>query len=1125
MHRLRWLAVPACLAVVSTIGPPAAATPSPPAATHDAVSAAQAPARAVTLITGDLVEVRGDGTITVRPGADRDGVGFLRQRHEGHDLVIPGDAVGLLAAGRVDRRLFDVTTLLAAGYDDARRDSIPLVVRYRDPATRTGARDWMRRHRAAVTAELAHVNAWGARTPKRDAVTWWSGLTAATRASADGRRPGLAGGIESVRLDGRLRVSLDQSAAQIGAPAAWQAGLTGRGVTVAVLDTGVDTSHPDLAGRVRENRNFSEAAEGGDVIGHGTHVASTIAGSGAASDGRYRGVAADADLLVGKVCEDMSCSESAMLAGMQWAAERGADVVNMSIGGEDTAEVDLLEEAVNRLSARHGTLFVVAAGNDGAVVSSVDSPSTAEAALSVAAGTRAEEVAELSSHGPRLGDGGTKPEITAPGVDIVAARSGQAPTDLIDPVGDRYARMSGTSMATPHVAGAAALLAQRHPSWTGAQLKAALIATAVALPGADTSAQGAGRVDLRPALAASVVPDTGSLNLGVREWPHHDDAPVTRTVTYRNDGSAPVTVAMAGTLTGPDGTTAPHGMLTVDPQRLTVPAGGSAGVTVTVDTSVSAPDGRYTGRITATPEAGTPVSTVLSVLRDVERYALTVRVLDRHGANAAEHTSLITSWADRSSVVEWTPGEHTYRLPAGDYTLGALVFTDAYQDTETVTLLARPKLTLTADTRVVLDARSGQPVTATVPEPTARFTHADIGYRVAARYPTRDTVLGWQNVRRGFDNLFTAQVGGPSAGDTFQSDISAGWARATADGDYLDSPYAYHLGWITPGALPTGLTHHLRTGDLAAVTSTFHGPAGRVGAAGSAAAGATGAVIAPELRLPGGRVDYYHGRDNARWQRMFVQLDTGNATEVNLTQPAVAYRAGRSYRETWNGAVLAPAFGDRPADSEQGARRTPAGQIVVDDGLLVDPTAGRGSLPKVRQDSGRTALYRDGQVLAESRRYGSLRADVPAEEARYRLEAAVDRSSYADVSTTVSSAWTFRSGPVDGTLPTALALLAVRYAPTLAEGRTAPAGRRFVIPVRVEHQPGSTGGTVTDLAVQVSYDDGATWQPATVTRSGGIGVAVVTHPADARHVSLRATAADGQGNQVEQTIIRAYLLG
>ncbi|GAB3858608.1 hypothetical protein GCM10029963_58560 [Micromonospora andamanensis] len=215
---------------------------------------------------------------------------------------------------------------------------------------------------------------------------------------------------------------MEHSVPQIGAPAAHQAGFTGQGVRVAVLDTGVDAAHPDLTGRVAESRNFTEETNPGDIVGHGTHVASIIAGSGAASDGRNRGVAPDATVLSGKVCEEYGCTESAILAGMQWAAtEVEADVVNLSLGGADTPEVDPLEEAVNTLTEQTGALFVISAGNAGRA-GTVGSPASADAALAVGAVDRDDQLADFSSQGPRVGDDALKPEITAPGVDIVAAR-------------------------------------------------------------------------------------------------------------------------------------------------------------------------------------------------------------------------------------------------------------------------------------------------------------------------------------------------------------------------------------------------------------------------------------------------------------------------------------------------------------------------------------------------------------------------------------------------------------------------------------------------------------------------------------------------------------------------------
>jgi Subtilase family len=116
-----------------------------------------------------------------------------------------------------------------------------------------------------------------------------------------------------VWLDGKKRLTLDRSVPQIGASAAWRAGLTGTGVKVAVLDSGYDPTHPDLKDLVIASKNFSAEPDIVDHVGHGTHVASTIAGAGAASGGEYQGVAPGAQLMIGKVCEESGCQESAML--------------------------------------------------------------------------------------------------------------------------------------------------------------------------------------------------------------------------------------------------------------------------------------------------------------------------------------------------------------------------------------------------------------------------------------------------------------------------------------------------------------------------------------------------------------------------------------------------------------------------------------------------------------------------------------------------------------------------------------------------------------------------------------------------------------------------------------------
>ncbi|GAA1508347.1 S8 family serine peptidase [Kribbella lupini] len=402
--------------------------------------------RTVTLITGDKVVLGGGDQFSVIRPAGREQIGFESRKTPGSWTVIPSDVRGAVESGRLDRRLFDLELLLRDGYDDAARADIPLIV--------TGGAVQSRQATKALKSGTTLS------VPK---------ATAASFLKDFGRQSTRIAGTK-IWLDGKLRPSLDHSVPQIGAPAAWQAGYTGKGVTVAVLDSGIDATHPDLSGRVVAAKNFT-ADPAADAVGHGTHVASTIAGRGA-----YQGVAPDAKLLDGKVCDDFGgCAESDVLAGLEWAVAQQAKIVNLSLGGS-SAEGGPLDQAVDRWTRETGTLFVVAAGNNGRAV---ESPGTAASALTVGAVDRDESLADFSAPGPVSG-GAIKPDVTAPGVGIVAARSSASHPE--SPVGDKYARMSGTSMATPHVAGAAALLAQQHAGWKAAELKAALTSTARANP-------------------------------------------------------------------------------------------------------------------------------------------------------------------------------------------------------------------------------------------------------------------------------------------------------------------------------------------------------------------------------------------------------------------------------------------------------------------------------------------------------------------------------------------------------------------------------------------------------------------------------------------------------------------
>ncbi len=385
-----------------------------PGSEPDAATAGSTPVRPrwVTLVTGDRVLVHGSGAGTrysLVPAPGRERLRFRTHTARGHHHVVPEDAAALVAAGRLDPRLFDVTLLVELAYDDARRPDIPLIV-IRDGVRQSAVDALLAAPHARIGRALPSVKGAAVRASKRHAARLWASLSGST-AVRRGSSAALADGITRIWLDGKLEPVLDVSVPQIGGPAAWEAGYTGAGVTVAVLDSGIALDHPDFEGRIAEAISFvEEDPDPEDVVGHGTHVASIVAGSGAASGGRFRGVAPDAQLFIGKVCAVDGCPFSAILAGMEWAAQSGAAAVNISLGGPDSPEVDVLEEAINTLSAQHGTLFVVAAGN-GCFGSGVSSPGSADAALTVGSVNAADRLSFFSCRGPRIGDGAVKPDL------------------------------------------------------------------------------------------------------------------------------------------------------------------------------------------------------------------------------------------------------------------------------------------------------------------------------------------------------------------------------------------------------------------------------------------------------------------------------------------------------------------------------------------------------------------------------------------------------------------------------------------------------------------------------------------------------------------------------------------
>ncbi|MGW3492195.1 S8 family serine peptidase [Streptomyces sp. NPDC001020] len=1173
-----------------------------------AASSSPAPARTataahtVTLVTGDKVTVTdlGGGKKTVSVERPRGATGAVRTDVANGDVtVVPDEALPYLRAGTLDRRLFDVSTLIRQGLSDAKADTLPLIVTYGKGTRQAALRG------AARTRSLPSID--GAALDATKGRTFWRALT--------GQR-----GIGKVWLDGRVKADMAESNQQIGTKSAWDAGFTGKGVTVAVLDTGADTGHPDLAGRVSQTKSFIDGQEVADRNGHGTHVTSTVGGSGAASDGTERGVAPDTTLAVGKVLSDQGTgSESQIIAGMEWAArDVHARIISMSLGSSEASDgTDPMAEAVNTLSKETGALFVIAAGNTGAP-SSIGSPGAADSALTVGAVDSADQAAYFTSAGPRYGDNALKPDISAPGVDILAARS-----QLVSGSG-YYTRMSGTSMATPHVAGVAALLAEEHPDWTGARLKDALMSSSKQV---DDSAYtlGTGRVSVSDAVTAQVTA-TGSADLGFYGWPYDANKPVTRTVTYSNssDKSVELNLGVQG---------APDGVATLADSTLTVPAHGTASTTVTGDGS-KAPVGNLSGQIIAS-EHGTPVAhTAFGLVKEDERYTLTVHVKDRDGSSTPADLVVqqLAKGTDPFPARVGDSGTLELRLKPGNYSLASFLDVRGSHGADSLGLgfLAAPEIALDRDREVTLDGRRLREISADVHRttqtrqllmeydrnaggsdyfggvqvpvkydsifaaPTEKVTQGSFEYRTvwrlgkpllevkglgeAVSQPGATLIEGRTRlplVDVG-DGPFPADVRGKAvlarltdgteptdlaqaaqdAGvkalfvtDDTPGRLNAWWGTddgadrplqiATvnaADAARLrkagqvdmtgtrNTPYVYDLSQGHQGAVPDkDLTYAPGPRELAVLDTKFHavkpvsGSEFRYSLTDDAFP--IGIGFQEWIDYPAERTDYVSTGPGQLWHES-VNAGTGTLEERS---GRVRYQGGEHSTLNWFKPVWHPWLGTGLGWGQQrtgNAMRfnTPGwGDSGPDHTGFGDVWSADSGMTQV------TAVYQDGTLVDRGTGSAAYAWDAPADEHTYKV--VTDTTLDADrwkLSTKGHSEWTFRSSATPTDRTTFLPLLNLAYdVDTDLSGDVR--GGRVPVGISASYVVGAPGtGTIGGAKLQVSYDDGASWQSVPLT--GGTAAswkATLTVPRDAQYVSLRASASDDRGGSVTQEIIRA----
>ncbi|WP_405860750.1 S8 family serine peptidase [Streptomyces sp. NBC_00090] len=1070
----------------------------------------------IQLITGDRVTVDTKGRMVgFEPAEGREHIPVQIQRTKGHTLVVPSDAQRLIATGRLDQRLFDLDELTDPLLRKSHRDGLKLIVQYDGGAGAARAEV-----RSAGDTQLRRtfptINADALRTSQDDVARVWEALTNQQKSGARST----ASGIGKVWLDGVRKASLDRSVKQIGADKAWESGYDGSGIKIAVLDTGVDKTHDDLRTQVVGEKNFSASPDAVDRVGHGTHVASIAVGTGARSGGAYKGVAPGAKVISGKVLDDEGYGDdSAVIAGMEWAAAEGADVVNLSLGSGDRPGVDPVESAVNTLTSEKGILFAVAAGNDGEYGdSTVGSPGSADAALTVGAVDKDDKLAAFSSIGPRLGDGAIKPDVTAPGVAITAAAAPGSAIDMRPGTphpAPGYLQIDGTSMATPHVAGAAAILKQRHPEWKSTELKGALIASTKD-GGYTAFQQGSGRVQVDRALAQSVIADPVSLTFGEAQWPHADDQLVTKKVGYRNLGTSDVTLDLSVSTLDPTGKPAPAGFFTLGATKVTVPAGGRAEVDLIADTRVGDADGTYSGHVTATG-AGQSVRTAAVTVREAESYDITLRTIGRDGTDAAYFSNTLTGVGGGAkgfdARIDDEPGVRTIRVPKGSYTFNTAVYQDPSDYTKGTDWIAQPKLEISGPTTLTADARTTKPVELTVPGLDTADS-AGTYYEVATE--SGRVGNGW--VLDGFTGFRTAHLG-PAVTD--------GSLLQTWDAHFVKdatTQYAVAFG-AKASKVATGYTKHVKANELATLKvglgapapgkSTLVFPSPRLPGA------PEGNAFSPYQAAPGIRTLLVSTAGGVSWLTRFHQFgepdERGHPAyegSYEMVRPK-SYVAGKTYRETFNTGVFGPLLGENkgvfrtapdPATGEQ--------QIIGSLPLFAD---GKGHAGGTKHTSATTTLYRDGVKVAENDDplTGEQPFTVDASDAEYRLTTSVERSAkVAAASTRIDADFTFRSKQVAAT--TALPVSTVRFAAPVDLASRAPAGASVLVPVTV--QGSAAGKNLKSLAVSVSYDDGKTWQLVNVA-NGGISV---KNPAKDAGISLRAEVADKQGNKSTLTIHNAW---
>jgi len=1255
--KMNWNKMLAALIIISFVFVSPVPVTSAPAAPLESPIVTEFTA-VVTLITGDVLEVtkvEGGGYMI---STDSSRAFEVISTGEG-TYVIPED-VRQLVGDTLDMELFNIDYWIENGYCDS--EVLPVIIEY---STNPGR-------------DHAKINTAPGLLKKLDFEVVYASSAEITKQDVDDFATELfytKGGFEGVKkiwLDRKIKLFLDESVPGIGAPYVWEQGFDGTGIKIAILDTGIWKDHPDLAGKVIAEKDFTDDMTTEDLHGHGTHCAGIVA-----ANGTLKGVAPGASLINAKVMNKNGVGYSSwIIAGWEWAAEQGAHIFSMSFGGGPTDGTGILDKALNAIVEEYNIVAVAAAGNLGTYYG-IETPAAADNAIAVGATTtgltklsvvspevkdiqanlmeyspkpplegiekpvvyaglgsvedfaqvdvagkialiqrggytfkekvqnaadagavaaiifnnvpgnflgtltepgmipavsisledgnyllslletgevivnlrwdpEAVDMATFSSRGPRL-DYAVKPEIVAPGVSIKST----VPTyecKIWHPSG--YGSVSGTSMSTPHIAGAAALLLQKYPDWKWSQIRNALMSSTDIMLGYDIYTQGSGFVAVDKAIDTKVVFEPAKLSFGKIAEPWTVQS---KSLSVRNYGDKDVTLELS-VEKGHDIIGNIFDLATLDKYTITVTAGGIETVTLSVDLSAAPTNVPIGGRVIGKNiETGEEIHAIFGIFKEFG-VELRIKVIDPNGEPWAKVSGYVhdavTSRGASYRLNTDANGEATAIVPPGYYFINFWARWkpgNVWPESVNYKWILEEKM-FEAGT-ITLDARNTQPITLnntverTIPTVSWAYSQCIRADGSLALGVLHRSAALWRY--KWYTVPVTPEIGEINAYYRFEE------VRETTPINFTD-PY-YQINYVVTSPVLydfffTQVGHHepiVYTVNNATLEQMVLVKAKYFSIAATEQNWIRYGVpseftVTSELgywtafRVPIERTEYltpfkyYMQRIRpANYKAMppapyrpylrkavtFHEFPEGSAYEVRrFLSP------GETIERTWFEQPMKP--------WAESAKRT-GNTVEVSGYQVADVSINLGvrtEMPK-GLESFITRVYKDDNLIYEAKDQYYWKQVVSPEEAEYRIEIYSKPLVYdgklpwTNYSTESWTTIIFSSKYVDGTEN--LPIMNLNYKiPGLRVNNVKVVSKKDPINIHIKPQ-NLAGLNISEIRFWYSYDDGATWTEVDKVVKG-TNEWIVKPDYQEGYISIKTLAIDEQGNSVEQTIIRAF---